>query len=81
MINDWINNGVNVKWCDYIFIHRTPYFELKGLEPGQGYDIFLYAHNKKGKSLSMSLQAFTLKNPEKQTGNFKQNRFWPLFAH
>lgn len=50
--------------------NRTPYFELKGLEPGQGYEIYLYARNKKGKSLSFNLQAFTLKNPEKQTGTY-----------
>jgi hypothetical protein len=43
---------------------------LKGLEPGVGYDILLAAFNKKGRSAPVNLQGYTLKNPEKQTGNF-----------
>ncbi|XP_055637284.1 nephrin isoform X3 [Toxorhynchites rutilus septentrionalis] len=46
---------------------RLPVFELKGLEPGIGYNIFLSAKNSKGSSEPTYLQAFTLKNPEKQT--------------
>ncbi|XP_058455408.1 nephrin isoform X3 [Malaya genurostris] len=46
---------------------RIPIFELKGLEPGVGYNIFLSARNSKGASEPTYLQAFTLKNPEKQT--------------
>ncbi|XP_055539948.1 nephrin isoform X2 [Wyeomyia smithii] len=46
---------------------RVPIFDLKGLEPGVGYNIFLSARNSKGASEPTYLQAFTLKNPEKQT--------------
>uniref|UniRef100_A0AAG5CUT4 Fibronectin type-III domain-containing protein n=1 Tax=Anopheles atroparvus TaxID=41427 RepID=A0AAG5CUT4_ANOAO len=46
---------------------KTPSFELKGLEPGVGYNIILTAKNTKGSSDPTYLQAFTLKNPEKQT--------------
>ncbi|XP_055605668.1 uncharacterized protein LOC129753845 [Uranotaenia lowii] len=46
---------------------RAPLFDLKGLEPGVGYNIFLSARNSKGASDPTYLQAFTLKNPEKQT--------------
>uniref|UniRef100_A0A182SE41 Fibronectin type-III domain-containing protein n=1 Tax=Anopheles maculatus TaxID=74869 RepID=A0A182SE41_9DIPT len=46
----------------------SPSFDLKGLEPGVGYDIILTAKNSKGSSDPTYLQAFTLKNPEKQTG-------------
>ncbi|XP_035894602.1 uncharacterized protein LOC118504344 isoform X3 [Anopheles stephensi] len=45
----------------------SPSFDLKGLEPGVGYDIILTAKNSKGSSDPTYLQAFTLKNPEKQT--------------
>ncbi|XP_050084941.1 nephrin isoform X2 [Anopheles aquasalis] len=46
---------------------KSPAFELKGLEPGVGYNIILTAKNSKGSSDPTYLQAFTLKNPEKQT--------------
>ncbi|EDS34171.1 conserved hypothetical protein [Culex quinquefasciatus] len=46
---------------------RVPLFELKGLEPGVGYNIYLSAKNSKGSSDLTYLQAFTVKNPEKQT--------------
>ncbi|XP_058116019.1 nephrin [Anopheles ziemanni] len=46
---------------------KSPSFELKGLEPGVGYNIILTAKNSKGSSDPTYLQAFTLKNPEKQT--------------
>jgi hypothetical protein len=52
----------------FYFSHRDPSFELKGLEPGIGYDIVLIARNKKGTSNPTQLQAYTLKNAEKQTG-------------
>jgi len=51
---------------------RTPFFELKTLEPGVGYDILVMAVNKKGKSAPVMLQGYTLKNPEKQTGMCKR---------
>jgi hypothetical protein len=51
------------------YLKRIPYFELKGLEPGVGYEIILAAKNKKGRSDLTRLFANTLKNPEKQTGN------------
>ncbi|XP_065079598.1 nephrin [Ochlerotatus camptorhynchus] len=46
---------------------KEPNFDLKGLEPGVGYNIFLSAKNAKGASEQTYLQAYTLKNPEKQT--------------
>ncbi|XP_053680784.1 neural cell adhesion molecule 2 [Anopheles nili] len=46
---------------------KSPSFDLKGLEPGVGYNIILTAKNSKGSSDPTYLQAFTLKNPEKQT--------------
>lgn len=70
----------NSHFTDYFFhpsilptctrIHRLPFFEFKSLEPGMGYDILVMAVNKKGKSGPVLLQAYTLKNPEKQTGEF-----------
>lgn len=47
---------------------RTPVFIVGGLESGLGFDIGLYAANKKGKSDVVHLQAFTLKSAEKHTG-------------
>lgn len=38
-----------------------------------GYDIVLAATNKKGRSELTFLQAYTLKNPEKQTGKYFEN--------
>lgn len=49
-------------------LNRTPLFELKGLEPGMSYDVLVMAVNKKGKSGPVMLQGYTLKSPEKQTG-------------
>lgn len=46
---------------------RVPYFELKNLNSGAGYNVFMIAQNKKGRSNSTVLQVYTLKNPEKQT--------------
>ncbi|KAL7016960.1 hypothetical protein ACKWTF_010208 [Chironomus riparius] len=46
---------------------KTPFFELKGLEPGIGYDMLVVAVNKKGKSRPSMLHGYTLKTPEKQT--------------
>lgn len=42
------------------------------MEPGVGYNIILTAKNSKGSSDPTYLQAFTLKNPEKQTGEHRQ---------
>lgn len=47
---------------------RSPFFELRGLESGQGYDIMVMAANKKGKSRPAMLHGYTLKMPERQTG-------------
>lgn len=47
---------------------RNPIFTVGGLESGLGFDIGLYAANKKGKSDVVNLQAFTLKSAEKHTG-------------
>ncbi|XP_070508131.1 uncharacterized protein, partial [Chironomus tepperi] len=45
----------------------TPFFELKGLEPGIGYDMLVMAVNKKGKSRPSMLHGYTLKTPEKHS--------------
>ncbi|XP_050508870.1 uncharacterized protein LOC114343069 [Diabrotica virgifera virgifera] len=46
---------------------KTPLFIVGGLESGAGFDIGLYASNKKGRSSVSRLQAFTLKSAEKHT--------------
>ncbi|XP_017073126.1 uncharacterized protein LOC108109202 isoform X1 [Drosophila eugracilis] len=46
---------------------KRPYFEVSGLVPGMGYNVFLIAHNSKGRSNATILQVYTLKDPEKQT--------------
>ncbi|XP_037033007.1 neural cell adhesion molecule 2 [Bradysia coprophila] len=46
---------------------KVPYFELKNLNSGAGYNVFMIAQNRKGRSNSTVLQVYTLKNPEKQT--------------
>uniref|UniRef100_A0A1A9X2I9 Nephrin n=1 Tax=Glossina brevipalpis TaxID=37001 RepID=A0A1A9X2I9_9MUSC len=50
-----------------IYKSNTPYFEVRGLIPGAGYNVFLIAHNSKGRSNATILQVYTLKDPEKQT--------------
>lgn len=47
--------------------NSTPYFELRSLNSGVGYNVFLIAQNAKGRSNSTVRQVFTLNNPEKQT--------------
>lgn len=47
--------------------NSTPYFELRNLNSGAGYNVFLIAQNAKGRSNSTVLLASTLNNPEKQT--------------
>lgn len=47
--------------------HSSPYFELRNLNSGAGYNVFLIAQNAKGRSNSTVLLASTLNNPEKQT--------------
>ncbi|EDX07912.1 GD11514 [Drosophila simulans] len=49
---------------------KRPYFEVSGLVPGMGYNVFLIANNSKGRSNATILQVYTLKDPEKQTGEF-----------
>ncbi|KAG5870292.1 hypothetical protein JTB14_002060, partial [Gonioctena quinquepunctata] len=46
---------------------RLPIFSVGGLESGAGFDVGLYAANKKGRSPVVRLQAFTLKSAEKHT--------------
>ncbi|XP_055918673.1 uncharacterized protein LOC129950777 [Eupeodes corollae] len=50
-----------------IYKSKTPFFEVRGLVPGAGYNVFLVAHNSKGRSNATILQVYTLKDPEKQT--------------
>lgn len=38
-----------------------------------GYEVHVMAMNKKGKSSSVTLQGYTVKNPEKQTGKERNN--------
>lgn len=40
---------------------------MKNLNSGAGYNVFMIAQNRKGRSNSTVLQVYTLKNPEKQT--------------
>lgn len=47
---------------------RFPVFLVGGLESGVGFEIKLYAVNRKGRSDSVHLQASTLKSAEKHTG-------------
>lgn len=54
-------------WCVFALGHSTPYFELRSLNSGVGYNVFLIAQNAKGRSNSTIRQVFTLNNPEKQT--------------
>ncbi|XP_044264136.1 hemicentin-1-like isoform X2 [Tribolium madens] len=46
---------------------KNPIFTVGGLESGLGFDIGLYASNKKGRSDVSHLHAFTLKSAEKHT--------------
>ncbi|KAF2892420.1 hypothetical protein ILUMI_13758, partial [Ignelater luminosus] len=46
---------------------KIPTFTVSGLESGLGFQIALYASNKKGKSETAYLQTFTLKSAEKHT--------------
>ena len=74
---DYLNITYIVSFSFSFPIHcSSPAFDLKGLEPGVGYNIILTAKNSKGSSDPTYLQAFTLKNPEKQTG--KQ---WLIWVH
>lgn len=70
-----VPNPIPIEWYLLTLIAsfhspREPNFDLKGLEPGVGYNIFLSAKNAKGASEQTYLQAYTLKNPEKQTGKY-----------
>lgn len=47
---------------------RFPVFLVGGLESGVGFEIQLYAANRKGRSSMVQLQAMTLKAAEKHTG-------------
>lgn len=47
---------------------RFPVFLVGGLESGVGFEVQLYAVNKKGRSSTVQLQATTLKSAEKHTG-------------
>ncbi|XP_055382448.1 uncharacterized protein LOC129612717 [Condylostylus longicornis] len=49
------------------FRSKNPFFEVRGLVPGVGYNVFLIAHNSKGRSNATIMQVYTLKDPEKQT--------------
>lgn len=56
--------GIRFDMLDH---NSTPYFELRSLNSGVGYNVFLIASNAKGRSNSTVRQVFTLNNPEKQT--------------
>ncbi|XP_017775173.1 PREDICTED: uncharacterized protein LOC108561652, partial [Nicrophorus vespilloides] len=55
----------------------SPVFTVAGLESGLGFDIGLYAANKKGRSALNHLQAFTLKSAEKHTEALKSRKPTP----
>ncbi|XP_022230545.2 uncharacterized protein LOC111079610 isoform X1 [Drosophila obscura] len=55
---------------------NRPYFEVSGLVPGMGYNVFLIAHNSKGRSNATILQVYTLKDPEKQTVRITFTKFY-----
>lgn len=55
------------RWLRFYPVHSTPYFELRSLKSGVGYNVFLIASNAKGRSNSTVRQVFTVSNPEKQT--------------
>ncbi|XP_066903995.1 nephrin isoform X2 [Halyomorpha halys] len=56
---------------NYLLVNSTskqPVFKVEGLNPGVNVKINIYAFNSKGKSDIVSLDGFTLKIAEKQTG-------------
>ncbi|XP_033233833.1 uncharacterized protein side-VIII isoform X1 [Drosophila pseudoobscura] len=55
---------------------NRPYFEVSGLVPGMGYNVFLIANNTKGRSNATILQVYTLKDPEKQTVRITFTKFY-----
>lgn len=60
---------------------RFPVFLVGGLESGVGFEINLYAANKKGSSSPTHLQASTLKSAEKHTGLwFGFGSFFPVIV-
>lgn len=59
--------GAGVVLVRFLATNSTPYFELRSLNSGVGYNVFLIASNAKGRSNSTVRQVFTLNNPEKQT--------------
>lgn len=66
----WTRNDTHNNNCN----NRKPYFEVSGLVPGMGYNVFLIAHNSKGRSNATILQVYTLKDPEKQTGESRKKK-------
>ncbi|XP_023164952.2 nephrin isoform X5 [Drosophila hydei] len=62
-----------------IYKSKKPYFEVSGLQPGMGYNVFLIAHNSKGRSNATILQVYTLKDPEKQTVQITFTRSYQAF--
>lgn len=63
-------------------VHSAPYFELRNLNSGVGYNVFLIAQNAKGRSNSTVRQVYTLNNPEKQTDTSSSLlASTPTFAH
>lgn len=47
---------------------RYPIFTVGGLDPGKLLRINIFAANSRGKSETITMEAFTLKAAEKQTG-------------
>lgn len=58
----------------------SPFFEVRNLNAGVGYNVFLIAQNAKGRSNSTVRQVFTLNNPEKQTDTSSLLASTPSFA-
>lgn len=63
---------------NYLLVNTTskqPVFKVEGLNPGVNVKINIYAFNSKGKSDIVSLDGFTLKIAEKQTGKIKMIQY------
>ncbi|BES90007.1 nephrosis 1, congenital, Finnish type (nephrin) [Nesidiocoris tenuis] len=59
---------VGSQFLAYNLSSRAPNFGVAGLSPGVSLRLRIYAHNTKGRSDPIFLEAFTLKAAEKQTG-------------
>lgn len=59
---------------------RYPVFSVGGLDPGKLLKINIFAVNTRGKSETVTMEAFTLKAAEKQTGKVYKHAHISLFV-